>query len=886
MTAVAAAVIAALAAWLSQGTIASTGGAERVALLPISFAALGLALVAGALLFFAVRRGSSAAPVALLGLILLPWLPIRLPAALLLWTGPLALLVWIAFFSAIVIGSPWRFDWLWRRGAVTAGVLAFTIGGLAASQIVSKGPEGDEPHYLVIAQSLLKDGDLKIANNHRDRDYASYYAGVLPPDYRVLGRDREIYSIHAPGVSALVAPVFAVAGHPGVVLWLLVISAAGSALAWHLAWLVTGRRDAAWFGWAAVTVSTTWVFHTFTVYPDAVGSVLVLTGAWALVRAGREARDKSESIVPWFWHGSALALLPWLHTRFAVLAGGIGALVLLRMAVLQNAQMKALAFLIVPAVSFICWIGFFISIYGRPDPSAPYGGEEGGWAFVPDGLAGLFFDQRFGLIAYAPVLLFAFIGVAVMIAKPAWRRQALEILFVLIPYLIVVTHFAMWWGGRSAPARFFVPVLLWMAIPAAAAWATMTRRSTRLTAAGALIVTAFATAVLVVVQDGVLAFNSRESYALWLDWLNRIVDLARALPVWWRETEVALFRGIAVWLGAAIAGWFMLRQVEARWFGAPARPGGLSGGDRAQLATAAALIFAFAASAAAAVTWAAEGITGRITTPSQLDALRRLSADRGLLALNLSPPSLADRSTLPGRLMLTPAFATGLGGAGRFDRPLFSIPAVPAGQYRIRPVVRGTTGWIMTGIGRDQFAIRTLTLDEARSSFVVSFPVDVRALIIRGDEDARRNVTGLQVEPLAITRPQDRLSEGVARQGVRYTNTTAWFLDDRSFPEPQGFWTGGARSTEIVIQPDAPHPAEMLMVRNGAVENTVLIETKGWRDELRLGPGEERTVQVPSNQAAGATWLRITSSSGFTPSQTDSQSRDARHLGVFVKVGG
>ena len=45
----------------------------------------------------------------------------------------------------------------------------------------------------------------------------------------------------------------------------------------------------------------------------------------ALVRAGREACDKSESIVPWFWHGSALALLPWLHTRFAVLAGGIGA---------------------------------------------------------------------------------------------------------------------------------------------------------------------------------------------------------------------------------------------------------------------------------------------------------------------------------------------------------------------------------------------------------------------------------------------------------------------------------------------------------------------------------------------------------------------------------
>ncbi len=77
----------------------------------------------------------------------------------------------------------------------------------------------------------------------------------------------------------------------------------------------------------------------------------------------------------------------------------------------------------------------------------------------------------------------------------------------------------------------------------------------------------------------------------------------------------------------------------------------------------------------------------------------------------------------------------------------------------------------------------------------------------------------------------------------------------------------------------------MLFVRNGAIENTVLIETKGWREELRLGAGEERTIQVPANQAAGATWLRVTTANGFTPSRADSQSRDTRHLGVFGQVG-
>ena len=363
------------------------------------------------------------------------------------------------------------------------------------------------------------------------------------------------------------------------------------------------------------------------------------------------------------------------------------------------------------------------------------------------------------------------------------------------------------------------------------------------------------------------------------------MNLPRALPVWWRDREVQLFRGIGIWLGAALAAWWLLRTVEERWIRVP--PGApQTRAARARLATVAGVIFALSASVATAITWAAEGARGRITAPSQLEVLRRLSSENRLLALNLSPPSRADRDALPGRLRLLPEFATGLGGAGRNDRPLFSIPAGPAGQYRIRPVVGGTNGWLMVGIGRDQFAIRTLTVEEAQASFVVTFPVDVRALIIRGDDGARQSLTGMQIEPLRIARRDEKVAEGVARQGVRYGDTTTWFLDDRSFPEPEAFWTGGARTTEVVIQPDRPHPAEMMFIRNVAAQNTVLIETKGWREEMRLGPGEERTVQAPSNQDAGATWLRITTSSGFTPSQVDPQSRDDRHLGVWVRVGG
>lgn len=848
-------------------------------MLPLSPAALVLSAGAAGLVFLALRRGASALPVLLLGLIVIPWLPVDLPPAMLLWSGRLVLLVWLAVAAALAAPFVRIPAVMERRPVLLAGLLAFALGALSFWQVHPQVPAGDEPHYLVITQSLLKDGDLRIENNHHERHYEPYFAGTLPPDFVQRGKDGEIYSIHAPGVSALVAPVFAIAGYPGTVLLLLVLSSLGSALMWHLAYLVTGREDAAWFGWGAVTLSSTWLFHSFTVYPDGPGGLLVLTGVWALVRADRERRGEpgGMGLAPWFWHGAALALLPWMHTRFSVLAGGLGALVLLRLPHVPNAAGKAFVFLAVPAASFIGWLAYFIAIYGTANPAAPYGNQQiGGFQYVNDGLGGLLFDQGFGLLTYAPVLVFGFIGIGVMLTRAAWRRGALEQLFVVLPYLIVVTHFPMWWGGRSAPARFFMPVLLWMALPAAAAWTAAARRSTRTVAIGALLFTVFASAVLVLPLDGLLAFNEREVSSLWLTWLNGSLDLGRALPMWWRNEEVPLFRGIAIWGTAALVAWAALRQLD----GVPRLK------DRSAFATTAAVLFAAAASLACATAWRLQRVPGTAPTPAQLDVLRRLSDEPRTVLLGLSPFRRVSRDQVAASMQIEPARSTGLGGAGRNDRPLFAVPAIPAGEYRLVPRPRTPAGWLMIGIGQDQFAITTVTVSEALQGLIVRFPVDVRALMVRGDEDARANVDGLLIDPRRIVPPAERVTDGFARHAVRYGQSTVFFMDERSYPEPQAFWVGGSRTSEIVLHPDQPRATETLLLRNGAADNAVLVSVRGWREELRLGPGEERRIQVPLDLSRGATAVRFTTSSGFRPSAIDPTSRDHRFLGVWVKVGG
>ena len=295
----AAVLLTTVAAWLSQATLAvATPDGPRVALLPVSPAALVVVAFAGVAVVAAARAALPLTPVWLLLLIVLPWLPLTCRRPSSMWAGAIRR-VRLGGVGLLVLWPGIARAWprLSAGGAggrlrasprLTAGGLAFAIF-LASAWFVSPSvPGGDEPHYLVITQSLLRDGDIKIENNHRRGDYHAYFGGALPPHYIRRGRDGEIYSIHAPGLSAMVAPAFAVGGYRAVVLLLIVLAACGSALAWHLAWLATRRHDAAWFGWAAVTLSATAIFHSFSVYPDGPGGVIALTGVWAILRAGEE----------------------------------------------------------------------------------------------------------------------------------------------------------------------------------------------------------------------------------------------------------------------------------------------------------------------------------------------------------------------------------------------------------------------------------------------------------------------------------------------------------------------------------------------------------------------------------------------------------------------
>jgi hypothetical protein len=336
------AAVVGLALWVSTACLdvwLGPRGVTRVALLPpwwslAGLVGLALAAFAGATILLRRRFPRLAAervflPFLAVGLLALPYLPwladaapalraLAGPGRWLLWGIALAQVAWVA--AAAVSRPRWaRADEpLPSRVARVLPAAVFAAGaavfGLAAARLAGPPlfPGGDEPHYLVMAQSAWRDHDLRIENNHRRGDYHEYFPGELKPDYRRRGADGQIYSIHPVGLPILIAPVYAAGRYAGVVVFQLLVAAAAAALGWWWTVRVTGSRGPATFAWAAVSLSAPYVFNSFTVYPE-VPSALAVMVVLAVPRAGGAA---------WRWAacGLALAALPWLSTKYAPMA--------------------------------------------------------------------------------------------------------------------------------------------------------------------------------------------------------------------------------------------------------------------------------------------------------------------------------------------------------------------------------------------------------------------------------------------------------------------------------------------------------------------------------------------------------------------------------------
>lgn len=435
----------ALALLIAAGGAASAPSGWLLGAPSLGAAALcGLALVALALLAgrAAGRWLLAAAPV-----VLLVGAGARLPGVAALAGPPIAVLVIAAVVAALGSARP---RW---SGAAFLPIVALVYALAAARVQVQVGPQGDEPHYLMVADSLLHDRDLSLERDYAEGRYRGFHPAPLAPHYRVRGRGGEIYSLHALGLSLIVLPAYAVASYAGASFFMALLAVW---LARELRALLRSAigEEAEGVAWV-IALSPPLVHYAGLIFTEVPAALVVALG----LRHGRGPSATRTALAT----GAALALLPWLNVRYAILAVALLAFVLSA----RPAARIALAWILPSIASAVALVMYHWTFYGFLDPRRVYGRRpELSLGGLPTGLPGLVLDQEFGLLVYAPVFGLAVPGVVVLWRRS--RRLALVAAAIVLAVISVAGAWPMWRGGFNPPARFLVPVVPALALAVAA----------------------------------------------------------------------------------------------------------------------------------------------------------------------------------------------------------------------------------------------------------------------------------------------------------------------------------------------------------------------------------------------------------------------------------
>jgi hypothetical protein len=371
-----------------------------------------------------------------------------------------------AFFVSVLFGKVLGLSLTLYRTSVHSGAdspgtgLLLTAlilyGCLTIYVVTALSTAGDEHIYLLSVHSLYADHDLEIRNNVAREDFRDFYWGRPSPR---TWQDRDFVAFPVLLFPAYVGaktllPEYPLAGRLGATLVISLCAALAGVQVYRLCRDLGGSPPAALWAWASVALTPPFLVSASHVYPEIPAALAAVWGVRALLRVPTR-----------LWQGlagmlSAVACIVLLKERYASI--GFGMIVWTSVRLIRR-QLTLATGLLAGMVGVGLWLALakpFPAVFQTLAMPAHVRAAIVAWnQHMVAALIGLWADQQFGLLYYAPMFALTFIGIPLL-----WQRRSdvvLGLVGLVVLYLLVLVKFRwiQWDAGWTPPPRFMVTVV-------------------------------------------------------------------------------------------------------------------------------------------------------------------------------------------------------------------------------------------------------------------------------------------------------------------------------------------------------------------------------------------------------------------------------------------
>jgi hypothetical protein len=344
-------------------------------------------------------------------------------------------------------------------GAAVVTILA-TLSLLLAARWHDPQPySGDEPHYVLISNSLILDGDVDVKNDYLDERYLKWYPYPIDPHVNVrifTAASPHWYSQHGVGLPALLVPAVVLDDARGASVAMVLVALVVLVLAFLWARRFTQEWWPAAVAAAVLGLSPFFLGLEGRIFPDLATAALLL--GCLLILEMRERRS---------WHllllGALVGVSPWIHVKDAPVFGAIVLVAFVQLARTSVGRVRNLLLFGVPVIVSV--IGYELAIrswYGSWLPTHMFPPGTNAFSITPwRGIAAASFDSSRGLLSINPALLLILAGLPLWLSR--WRYPFLRLAFVIAPSIVVQATYRDWSGGYAPAGRYalqFAPALI------------------------------------------------------------------------------------------------------------------------------------------------------------------------------------------------------------------------------------------------------------------------------------------------------------------------------------------------------------------------------------------------------------------------------------------